>query len=346
MSARINHPNVAKTFDFLALNGTNYLIEQLIEGSDLKSRMQREFDRLDPHLAAHVIHHVVKGVAASHRVGVFHRDLKPSNIMVSDDPGLTLIKVTDFGIAKMAEAEIGESVAGGDDSISSSATVVGALPYMAPELIQPGMSPGLPADIWALGAMLYYFLVGKPPFGTGLIAVNAIINGALPRLEDAITEGEHFAPLISALSEIIAECMQRDASKRPTADELCERLAKLPYSTALRKLGVINSYGSGTGSWGFISGDDGSDCFFSFEQLLRPKAEVRRSCQFFPISGKTSAASISGLANQRHSACLASEATASLAPLMPCKFNERGRYGLATQESNRCLGRSDAPGVK
>jgi serine/threonine protein kinase len=77
----------------------------------------------------------LRAYAASHHAGVFHRDLKPSNIMVSRDPGIRNLKVTDFGIAKMAEEEIAEAFKD-KESTTGSQTVMGALPYMAPEMIE------------------------------------------------------------------------------------------------------------------------------------------------------------------------------------------------------------------
>jgi serine/threonine protein kinase len=93
MSARVTHPNVAKTLDFLPDTNREYLVEEFVRGTDLQQRLDLEFDLLDPHLAAHLIHHVAKGVEASHRAGVIHRDLKPSNIMVSSDPGMREVRV-------------------------------------------------------------------------------------------------------------------------------------------------------------------------------------------------------------------------------------------------------------
>lgn len=286
VSAKVNHPNVAKTLDFFDIKGTNYLIEQLILGQDLGSRMKADFQKLDPHLAAHVIHHIAKGTSASHRANVFHRDLKPNNIMVSDDPGLDIVKITDFGIAKMAQAEIDESIAGGEESITASTTVVGALPYMAPELIQRGNSASLAADIWAVGAMLYHFLVGEPPFGTGLVAVPNILAGKLPNQQEVLFAPQHFTPLVSELWDIITQCLRVDPTKRLTATKLCEHLAKLPYSVAPRKTGVITDYRSGSGSWGFIAADDGNTCFFHLNSYYGNKPKVGTRVSFAPFPGK------------------------------------------------------------
>ena len=82
-----------------------------------------------------VFHHLAKGLAASHHADVMHRDLKPNNVMIAGGEYFRGVKITDFGIAKMAEEEIGEAVEGGQESLSASRTALGAIPYMAPEII-------------------------------------------------------------------------------------------------------------------------------------------------------------------------------------------------------------------
>jgi serine/threonine-protein kinase len=261
VSARITHANVAATFDYFDFGSKSYLIEEFIEGGTLSECLYKQFGLLDPHLAAHLIHHLSKGVAASHRAGVFHRDLKPSNIMVSADPGLNSVKITDFGIAKMAEEEIADAFKD-DDSITGSQTVMGALPYMAPEMVLDPRSAALPADIWALGAILYQLLSGELPFGQGLKAVPAIVAALLPAQPALFAAKHQFQPLTGGLWNIVTTCLQKDPAKRPLADALVEMCAKLCYSTAERHLGTIDSYGKRGGKWGFIASDDGKQVFF------------------------------------------------------------------------------------
>ena len=106
VSSRVNHPNVAKTLDYVEENNRPYLIEELIEGLDLSKAILKDLDFLDPFLVAKIFHYLAKGLAASHHAGVVHRDLKPTNIMVTGKYQITELKITDFGIAKMAEEEI------------------------------------------------------------------------------------------------------------------------------------------------------------------------------------------------------------------------------------------------
>jgi serine/threonine protein kinase len=282
MSAKVIHANVAKTLDYFEIAGRSYLIEEFIEGTHLRKQLDSKFEYMDPHLAAHLIHNVVKGVAASHHVKVFHRDLKPHNIMVSADAGLTAIKITDFGIAKLAEEEFAEALKDGQDSITSSQTVLGALPYMAPELIEKS-SGGLPADIWAVGAILYHLLDGKPPFGVGLKAVASILEAKLPSKPDLLTRKIQFRSLGEGLWHTIALCLQRDPSSRPSADKLAEICASFCYSDAERLDGEIVEYRKGKGDWGSIQAANGKKIFFHADSFygLKPKENMKVSFSAF-----------------------------------------------------------------
>jgi serine/threonine-protein kinase len=270
VSAKINHPNVAKTLDYIE-HERSYLIEEFIDGNDFKFRLNNEFEFLDPHLAAHVIHHLVKGLAAAHHVGVFHRDLKPSNIMVSNDPSLRQIKLTDFGIAKMTEQKMAEDLQDVEKSITTSKTLVGALPYMAPELIEKPKKAGLPADVWSIGAILYYLMTGKPPFGKELFAVTRIIEAKLPQKPNFFAK-KQFQNLTNELWKLIELCLQKNPEVRPTADELVEKCSQLCYSAAERQKGIISQFRSGTGNWGFITSDHNQNVFFHADSCYGNKS--------------------------------------------------------------------------
>jgi serine/threonine protein kinase/cold shock CspA family protein len=283
VSARVNHPNVAKTLDYFEHKGRSYLIEEFVSGQDLHTMLTEKFDFLDPHLAAHVFHHIAKGVAASHHAGVFHRDLKPGNVMISTDPNLHTIKITDFGIAKMAEQEITEGVKD-EASITGSQTVMGALPYMAPELIETRELADLPADIWALGAILYLLMAGVPPFGTGLKAVPRILEARLPAEPTLSAMKPQFKPLTDELLGIVQVCLQKESADRPTADKLVGMCSSLCYSCAERKEGAVASFRAGTGAWGFIDSDDGGSVFFHADSFWgrRPTQGIRVNFAPFP----------------------------------------------------------------
>lgn len=234
VAARVNHPNVAKTLDYLEEGGRAYLVEELIEGKDLKEAILTRTDFVDPYLAARIFHHLAKAVAAAHHVKVVHRDLKPTNVMVVGGYNLTEIKITDFGIAKMAEAEMEEAAEGGAETLSASATAVGALPYMAPEAIEAAETVGLPADIWSLGAMMFHVLCGEYPFGSGLKAVTKIVAAQQPDVPAFVQQKPQFRPLADEMLGIIFLCLQKDPLQRPDADSLVKMCNSLCYSVSER----------------------------------------------------------------------------------------------------------------
>jgi serine/threonine protein kinase len=275
LSARVNHPNVAKTLDYVETKERAYLVEEFIEGENLQVRLEQEFFYLDPYLAAHVFHHLAKAVAASHHAKVVHRDLKPSNIMVSDDAELSIVKITDFGIAKMAGEEIAGAVeAKHENSITGSKTVIGAVPFMAPETFNTPRKVSYPADVWALGAILYALCSGQPPFGSGLPAIAGILGTGMP------DKPSHFgrallAPVIDDLWGLIRQCLNREAAERPSADDLVSICASLCYSTARRGVGRVASYKQGSGEWGFIHVPNEEDVFFHISGYYGPMKPQR-----------------------------------------------------------------------
>lgn len=264
VSARVNHNNVAKTLDYLELEDRPVLIEEVIEGCDLAHVIRHIVPYLPPQAAARVLHQLAKGLQASHSANVVHRDLKPSNVMVVGAERLEAIKITDFGIAKMAEEELAGWAEGEDKTATSSRTVLGAIPYMAPESIIAFRKAGQPSDVWAIGAIVYELLSGKKPFGQGLGAVPAIMAGNAPSRPDYINNPQ-FKSLGDDLLKIIVSCLQVDASKRPSASQLIEMCEKLCYTRDLYELGSVkvmqNSY------YGFLNSQTGEDAFYHRENF-------------------------------------------------------------------------------
>jgi serine/threonine protein kinase, bacterial len=178
--ARVNHHNVAKTYDYLDDQYSPFLIEEFVDGSTLDDAIISKVRCLDPFLASTIFLSLAKGTAASHKAGVIHRDLKPSNVLVSGGLNLTNIKITDFGIATLTEAIIEEVRAATDLTRSSSKTIQGALPFMAPEMMfrKTGEYPGPKLDVWSIGAMMFRLLTGEYAFGEGFEAVANVKMGA------------------------------------------------------------------------------------------------------------------------------------------------------------------------
>lgn len=281
VAARVNHPNVAKTLDYLVSQSRQYLIEELIEGQDLDKAILQVTQFLDPYLVARIFHYLAKGLAASHHAGVIHRDLKPTNVMVSGGFQLSEIKITDFGIAKMATEEIEVAVEGGNESISASKTVLGAIPYMAPEAIENPKEVSAPADVWSIGAMMYELITGLKPYGAGLKAVGKILNALPPEQPAFLTANPQFSSLSQELFHIILKCLEKDPVNRPSADALVSLCGMLCYSTEDRCFGIVNNIRYN--SYGFI-GIPGEEVFFNFDSVYgqRPMQGDRVMLSKFP----------------------------------------------------------------
>lgn len=259
LSARVRHANIASALDYVNDSSGEFFVEELIDGIDLQDCMDLHFPRLDGDTAAHVLHHLAKGLAASHSVNVLHRDLKPSNVMVSRDLSFSTIKITDFGIAKLAEGEMERGTkeinAGRTQGLSS--TMLGAIPFLAPEVLRknkPGAPPiGKAADVWSLAAMGYWLLAGEHPFGTGFEAVPGIFEGKSKPWSADLTSHRVTADLVKSLQQLIASCFRIDPTERPTAEDLVHQIGQLGYLSGSRENGTVTGRGPHGGVWFALS---------------------------------------------------------------------------------------------
>jgi len=307
MGARVVHPNVAATFDYVEEDYVEEgatrrcLVEEFIEGKDLGRRLISDFSFLDPALTAWVVHNIAKGLQAAHRVGICHRDLKPSNIMTSADGHMDIIKLTDFGIAKLAEKELEaeiEKFGQDENTLTSSSTLLGAVPYLAPECWSDWASAGQPADIWALGAIASHLLLGKPPFGGGIGAIMKMAQ-AQQAGKVEVSPPEWFAKhpetaqLEQELWALIQSCLQVDPVVRLKADEAVQRCEALCYSATPRMTGVIKTYphtypNGRKATAGFIAVDGGGSAFFHLDEFFGAgvKPQVGQRVNFSKAPGK------------------------------------------------------------
>jgi serine/threonine protein kinase len=148
--AKLDHPNIVAIYEAGEVEGRHYFSMQLIEGANLFERMN-SFQG-NPKAAVKLIVAVARAVDAVHHLGILHRDIKPGNILIGDD-GTPYI--TDFGLAKDTQS---------DQNLTAIGEVLGTPSYMAPEQAQRGTKHVTrAADVYALGAVLYELLTGRPP---------------------------------------------------------------------------------------------------------------------------------------------------------------------------------------
>jgi len=163
--ARLNHPNIVALHDFGELEGGGaYLVMERIHGASLRAELKR-VGVFKPADAAEWLDQVLDGLTAAHEHGVVHRDLKPENILGARLPsGALMVKVLDFGLAKLRPTLPEEQAAG---SVTESGVLVGTLAYMAPEQFAAS-EVDQRADLFALGVVLAEMLTGRRPFESAI----------------------------------------------------------------------------------------------------------------------------------------------------------------------------------
>jgi eukaryotic-like serine/threonine-protein kinase len=146
---RISHANVVKIFDVGDDQGHLFLSMEYVEGQSLKELITRHTSLPIERVRSYVSQ-ICEGLSAAHGEGVIHRDLKPANIIVTPDQR---VKIIDFGLARVANLE----------GMTATGMLLGTPEYMAPEQIKGGtLDPR--TDLYALGALIYHALTGRPPF--------------------------------------------------------------------------------------------------------------------------------------------------------------------------------------
>ena len=218
-AAQLHHPNIVNVYEVGEFEGRPYFSMKLIEGTNLAKRLAD--GPIPSRMAAEMLEPICRAIADAHRCGVLHRDLKPSNILIDAD-GRTY--VTDFGLAKRLTS--GSSDGGNDATVVANLTLTGAIlgtpGYMAPEQAAGRRGEVSSAtDIYALGAILYAMLTGRPPFQ----AASAVDTVLMVREQDPLPPRMLNPKADRDLEMISLKCLQKPADLRyATADDLADDL--------------------------------------------------------------------------------------------------------------------------
>ncbi len=178
-AALVEHPNVVSIRDVLEHEDAPVIVMDLLLGETLAQRLARE-GTLGVGEAARIVLSVIGAVGAAHEVGLIHRDLKPENIFLAKTHHGEVVRVLDFGIAKLVRP----GVDGTASAVTQSGAVIGTPAYMAPEQLFGERDLDYRVDVWALGVILYEVLVGERPVdgdNYGQIA-KRLLSNALPSL--------------------------------------------------------------------------------------------------------------------------------------------------------------------
>lgn len=164
-AARLSHPHIITVYDYGALSTEGaYLVMELAEGETLNSIIKRE-RRIPPALATQWFGQILSAVGAAHAQGVIHRDLKPDNVLITrGEPGLSNVKVLDFGLAKLTQTAVaGSQNPTMPDLTTTPGVVMGTLGYMSPEQLTGGEVDAR-SDLFSIGVMVVEALTGRRPF--------------------------------------------------------------------------------------------------------------------------------------------------------------------------------------
>ncbi|HEX8135077.1 MAG TPA: DUF4352 domain-containing protein [Actinomycetes bacterium] len=201
-AARLNHPSVVTLHDVVEATGRLFLVMELVDAPTLRDLVARG-GPLRPAAAARIGLDLLGALAAAHRAGIVHHDVKPANVMV---PAGGAAKLADFGIASLE-----------DTQRTLTGAAFGSLPYVAPEQAMGGRG-GPPADLWGLGATLWFAVEGAPPFDRGGPAATLAAI-----LHDPPGDPRRTGPL----GPVLLALLGKDPAYRPTAPVLHRLLAPL-----------------------------------------------------------------------------------------------------------------------
>jgi eukaryotic-like serine/threonine-protein kinase len=232
-ASALNHPNIVHIYDIAEADGTPFMAMEYVPGKTLGQLIGRKGLPLGEALKYAI--QIADALAKAHAAGIIHRDLKPSNIMVSENG---LVKVLDFGLAKLTEATPGEDGATRTlGPVTEEGTIVGTTAYMSPEQAE-GKPVDPRSDIFSFGSVLYEMLTGRRAFqhDTKASAIAAILRED-PKPASQIVEG-----LPAEIERLLKRCLRKDPAQRVQhMDDLKLALEELKQESDSGKLSAAST---------------------------------------------------------------------------------------------------------
>jgi eukaryotic-like serine/threonine-protein kinase len=157
-AATLRSPHVVQILDYGVDEGVPFIAMELLEGETLAHRLGR-VHRLSALDTAHIVSQVARAIARAHDASIIHRDLKPENVFIVENEDAEVVKVLDFGVAKMDAAQLGPQ-----GTRTRTGSLLGTPYYMSPEQAQGNKTVDHRTDLWALGVIAFECVTGKRPF--------------------------------------------------------------------------------------------------------------------------------------------------------------------------------------
>ena len=229
-ASALNHPNILTIFEIGEVDNHRFIATEFIEGQTLRERLS---SGLAVNEAIEIAIQIGLALTAAHRANVVHRDIKPENIMIRRDDGL--VKVLDFGLAKVSRIVAGEDgqqidQEGPTPFKTGRGVVMGTVAYMSPEQARAEQVDER-TDVWSLGVVLYEMIAGSSPFVAG--TSNEIISGILAKASTpSITR--HALDVPNDLEKVVEKALSKDKEQRyQSALEFVTDLRRLKQSPAV-----------------------------------------------------------------------------------------------------------------
>jgi WD40 repeat protein/tetratricopeptide (TPR) repeat protein/predicted Ser/Thr protein kinase len=227
--ARLQHPNIVQVYEVGEYAGRPFFSLEYVAGGTLATKLRTSLP--DPKAAADLVEKLARALDAVHRCDVVHRDLKPANVLLTADG---TPKVTDFGLAKKLDEDAGQTHPN---------AIMGTPSYMAPEQASGGAARVTPAaDVYALGAILYECLTGRPPFRAASVA-----QTLRQVVEEEPVRPRQLNPAVPRdLETICLKCLSKEPTKRyASAEALADDLQRWLRGEAIlaRPMGWLEKLG-------------------------------------------------------------------------------------------------------
>jgi serine/threonine-protein kinase len=289
----IKHPGVISIIDFgKDTDGSLYLVMELLEGQSLQQALMAPFAEAT---TRDIGAQIADALAAAHAKGIVHRDLKPDNVFLTHER----VKILDFGIAKVMTSAAG----------TKTGSLLGTPMFMAPEQAKAAKVIGPPVDIYALGAILYNMVCGRPPFEGDL---TQLLTAHL--FEQPVKPSERGFEITPELETLIMQCLEKEPEARP--QKMMEVRDALTGTTGVAYKSEPGAFRSPTAQQSAISGSQPGTV--RSPTAARPAATASRSSVG---SSQAGTAPTLGQAMGTQSTLAAAAAEKVDAPVLPAKKN-------------------------
>lgn len=259
--ARLNHPHIVTTYDSNEIGGRFYLAVEFVDGPTMDVLI-RDRGPLPAAEACELIRQVAVGLQHAHELGLVHRDLKPQNLLIARAsktlPGC-VVKITDFGIARLAQMAAESRAAATDPTPLPG--LLGTPDYVAPEQALNPRTADHRADLYSLGCVFYHLLTGRPPFSGG----SAEVKIRRHQLEAPIPVNRLRPDIPPTVAEIVHRLLAKDPNARfQSASSLAARLDRLAAGAVAMDDGTVVNFelpsvqhGSYSPASGYLTGMGG-----------------------------------------------------------------------------------------